>query len=237
VRLPCVNRSDDIFRIEDDGIRTGLSAIASLDEKLRATLLADRQRRGPYRDLADFRRRVQPGPEALALLIRSGALDFTGQPRPALFLEAELQGHVALPGERLFGDDPEPGWSPAEYANDRRLRDEWELLGFVVGPPLMSLFRPPLPNDLLTSRELPDHVGRLVRLAGVVATARHAPMKDGRSVQFVTLEDEWGLIETTLFDGTCPPVAYLTLGPYLVTGVVDEQYGVLTVTAHSFRKL
>jgi hypothetical protein len=28
----------------------------------------------------------------------------------------------------------------------------------------------------------------------------------------------------------------LTLGPYMVTGIVEEQYGVLGVTAHRFQK-
>src|SRR5439155_11962864 len=121
-------------------IRTGLSAVASLNEEMRAALLSDRQRRGPYRDLADLRRRLQPGPEALALLIRSGALDFTGQPRPALFLEADSQRAAPESAERLFADDPNPGWSPQEYALGQRLRDEWDLLGFVAGPRLMALF-------------------------------------------------------------------------------------------------
>jgi DNA-directed DNA polymerase III PolC len=247
LRLPCINRSAEAFTIEEEGIRVGLDSIASLGEELRAALLADRQQRGPYRTLADFWRRLNPGPEALGLLIRCGALDCTGQTRPALFLEAELDNKTkgeetssALP----FADTArfcEPGrnedWSPPDYDADRRLWDEWELLGFVVGPRLLSLFRPGLPGDLITSRELPDHAGRLVRVAGLVATARHTPTTNGRTMQFVTLEDEWGLIEVTLFPGTCPPVAYLTLGPYLVTGVVEEQYGVLTVTARRFEKI
>jgi DNA polymerase III alpha subunit len=242
LRLPCVNRSAENFTIEEDAIRVGLDAIASLSEELRATLLADRQQRGPYRDLADFSRRLNPGPEALSLLIRCGALDFTGQTRPALFLETDLQdkkrGEEASPPLPFaFGSTPLKDWSPADYATERRLWDEWELLGFVVGPRLMSLFRAGLPKDLITSRELPDHTGRLVRVAGIVATARHTPTADGRTMQFVTLEDEWGLIEVTLFPGICPPIAYLTLGPYLATGVVEEQYGVRTVTARRFFKL
>jgi DNA-directed DNA polymerase III PolC len=253
LRLPCINRSALAFTIEDDAIRVGLDAIASLSEELRATLVADRQQRGSYRDLADFRRRLNPGPEAIGLLIRCGALDFTNQIRPALFLEAELQdketgsrkkeqGEGAsslLPFDdaRLGDSGLNEGWSPADYDPTQRLRDEWELLGFVVGPRIMSLFRPGLPGDLITSRALPDHRGRLVRVAGIVATARHTPTADGRTMQFVTLEDEWGLIEVTLFPGTCLPVAYLTLGPYVVTGVVEEQYGVLTVTARRFEKI
>jgi DNA polymerase III alpha subunit len=242
LRLPCINRSAETFAIEEDAIRVGLDAIASLSEELRATLLADRQQRGPYRDLADFRRRLNPGPEALGLLIRCGALDFTGQTRPALFLESDLQEREK--GEETspllpfaFGSTSSDGWSPADYDAKRRLWDEWELLGFVVGPRLMSLFRPGLRMDLITSRDLPGHAGRLVRIVGLVATARHTPTADGRTMQFVSLEDEWGLVDVTLFPGICPPVAYLTLGPYLATGVVEEQYGVLTVTARSFCKL
>ena len=188
VRLPCVNRSAEIFTAEQDGIRTGLEAISSLNQDFRAALLAERARRGPYRDLADFRRRMNPGPEALALLIRCGALDFTGKSQPALFLEADLEKTVpsasfesgalkestssARYSPVLFADDPSIDWSPAAYPASRRLRDEWELLGFIAGPRLMSLFRSALPADLLTSRDLPQYLGRRVRLAGLVATAR-----------------------------------------------------------------
>lgn len=235
VRLPCVNRSAGPFVMENGAIRTGLDAIASLDESLRALVLDERQRHGPYHDLANFRRRVQPGPEALGLLIRCGAFDFTQRPRPALFLEAELQQPAHEPRE-LFPGQLLAEWSPTDYEIERRQRDEWELLGFLTGPPLMSLFRSRLPAGLLTSEELPQYIGRRVKLAGLVATARRTPTADGRQMQFVTLEDEWGLIEVTLFPGACPPVGYLSLGPYLVTGVVEQQYDVLTVTAKRFER-
>jgi DNA-directed DNA polymerase III PolC len=259
VLLPCVNRSDDDFTVEDAAIRTGLSAIGSLPEELRLALFADRTRHGPYRDLADFRQRLHPGPEALALLIRCGAFDFTGQTRPALFLEESFSpevrkgdghrcakhpsgraGNGARPlfgPQRLFDDDPNPAWSPADYTRVQRLHDEWDVLGFVVGPPMMALFRHSVPPDVQTSRDLAGHIGKPIRLAGLVATARLTPMVDGRTMQFITLEDEWGQVDVTLFPGTCPPLPYLTLGPYLVRGVVEEQYDVLTVTAQSLQKV
>ncbi len=232
LRLPCLNHSQEGFTVEGAALRVGLGALATLDEGLRGRLLAERARDGPYRDLADVRRRVGPGPEALAVLIRGGALDFTGRPRPALFLEAELE--TPGPGAGLFPSSAGPaghGWSPPDYPAVRRLREEWAVLGFLVGPPLMALFRPRLPAGLATSRELADRVGRRVRVAGLVATARLATTAEGRSMQFVTLEDEWGLIELTLFPGACPPVAYWTLGPYLATGVVERQDEVITVRA------
>jgi hypothetical protein len=55
-------------------------------------------------------------------------------------------------------------------------------------------------------------------------------------MQFVTLEDEWGLMEVTLFPGSCPQRPYLTFGPYLAAGTAEKQYDVLTVNAHSFQQ-
>jgi DNA polymerase III alpha subunit len=237
VLLPCANRSRGPFTPEAGAVRAGLGAVAGLEADFLERLLAERGRGGPYRHLADFRRRLRAGPEALALLIGCGALDFTGLPRPALFLEADLRDRDERRGGagqgELFAPEP-PDWSPEDYDERRRLRDEWRRLGFVVGPPLMSLFRPQLPRHLVTSRELPGLVGRRVHVAGVTATARHTRTANGRPMQFVTLEDEWGLIEVTLFPGACPPRPYLALGPYLAAGTVEECYGVLTLNARSF---
>jgi DNA polymerase III alpha subunit len=232
VLLPCVNRSARPFTPEGTGaIRTGLDAVATVPEEVKDRLLAERERHGPFRDLADLRRRVDPGPEALATLIRCGALDFTGRNRPGLFLETDLRPHTVK--DRELFNEAVP-WTPTDYDADRRRADEWELLGFVADRPLMELFRPRLPADLVRSVDLPRYKGRRVRTAGVVATGRFAHTERGVEMQFITLEDEWGLMEVTLFPGTCQLVPHLTLGPYLAAGVVDEQFGVFTLTAERF---
>jgi DNA polymerase-3 subunit alpha len=242
--LPCVNQSIGPFSVEGEAIRTGLDAVATLDESLKTAIIADRQQHGPYLSLDDFRQRVSPGPESLALLIRCGALDCTGQSRPQLFAEFEMVSRsskksdmpATLPfGSRRNGVDEER-WSPPDYAIERRLRDEWEILGFAVGAPLMSLFRHRVPADVVSSRDLRKFAGQRVRVAGLVATARTARMEDGRDMQFVTLQDEYGLMEMTLFPGSCPLQPYLRLGPYLVTGMVEEQYDVISVTAEQFEE-
>jgi DNA polymerase III alpha subunit len=128
-------------------------------------------------------------------------------------------------------------WQPADYPVRRQRLEEWDVLGFVAGPPMLALFRPQLPEGTIASRDLSRHVGERVRLTGLVATARTVEMEDGRAMQFITLEDEWGLSEVTLFPGTCPPVARLTLGPYRATGIVEEQYDVITLTADRFELL
>ena len=232
VLLPCVNRSAEAFAPEgDDSIRTGLGAVATLPEEVRGRILAERDRGGPYGGLADFRRRVGLGPETLAALIRGGALDFAGRPRPALFLEADLQDRIKPQGPELLPCRPADDWSPPDYDAARRCADEQELLGFVADVPMLSLFRALLPPDAVRSIDLPRHKGRRVRVAGLVATGRFAYTEKGLEVQFITLEDEWGLMETTIFPGTCRLIRHLALGPYVAEGVVDEQFGVFSLTA------
>lgn len=45
---------------------------------------------------------------------------------------------------------------------------------------------------------LPD--GRRVRVAGIVIARQRPPTKSGQTVIFVTLEDEAGLVEVTVFE-------------------------------------
>jgi DNA polymerase III subunit alpha len=236
--LPCVNRSAGPFRPERGAVRVGLGAIAGLPKEMRERLIKDREQNGPYRDLADFRRRVRPGPETLTALVRCGALDFTNRPRPALLLEADLQDQNRPKGPELLPCRPADDWAAPDYDQRRRLRDEWAALGFIVGPPLMSLFRRPAPlgkgPPLIASNQIAERLGQTVRVEGLVAAARRVHTKDGRLVQFITLEDEQGLTETTLFPDECPAVPYLTMGPYTATGVIEEQYGVYTLTVQSF---
>jgi DNA polymerase III alpha subunit len=157
-----------------------------------------------------------------------------------LFLEADLGAARRPAGGELFAEDPAQGWRPADYPPARRWRDEWELLGFVLGPPLFALFRhadvragPPL----VSSQQLRGHADRRVRVQGLVATARHVFTEDGRPIQFVTLEDEHGLSEVTLFPGTCRQVPYLTIGPYVAAGTVEDRYGAATLTAERFERI
>jgi DNA polymerase III alpha subunit len=106
-----------------------------------------------------------------------------------------------------------------------------ETLGFVIEVPLMALFRPCLPSGLADSRALQEPPGTRLTLAGLVAASRITTTTDGKPMQFLTLADEWGLVEVTLFPDICPILASPALGPYLVTGQIEEHLGARTLRA------
>jgi len=231
VHPPCVNRSQANFSQEVHGIRTGLAAIRSLGAAAVQTLLEERDKGGPFTSLGDVRKRVSLPNQDLALLVRAGAFDFTGRGRELLLREAEVVRYGRLPAWWPGRDEDEPEPFPLDdlpcaYAPVPQWRYEWELLGYVCGPPLLHLLRGSLPADLVDSRGLPTLAGRVVRLAGLVAARKEAG--EGEPARCLTLEDEWGLVEVI----TQPGGDLAQAGPVVVVeGKVEDRHGVPVVVA------
>ena len=150
VEAPCVNHSRVLTRIKDDCIYLGFIHIQGLESKVSELIENEREEGGRFRSLEQFLQRVRPGLEQAVLLIRCGALRFTGRSRKELLWEVHVwyngsaarpeSANVSLP---LFGVSEEeaaysqelslPGLS--EDAPLENAYDELELLGF-------SLFSP-----------------------------------------------------------------------------------------------
>jgi DNA polymerase-3 subunit alpha len=125
-----------------------------------------------------------------------------------------------------------PDYSPSE-----KLQQEMEVLHLTAtGHPMAALRSWLAERGVVPACELPGWAGRRVKVAGRLITAKSASVKKtGQPMKFITLEDETDLCEVTLF-----PEIYarygsrlLSRGPYLVTGVVEDDHGSITVTAES----
>ena len=98
---------------------------------------------------------------------------------------------------------------------------------------MLTSYRPKLTEHVsIDSRQLADHVGQTVRLAGVLEAMRTAPTSRGKRVTFLTLDDEFGLFEAVVFDRS-HRTAVRGYGPHIIAGRVQEQYGTMTVIADS----
>ncbi|MBL8859366.1 MAG: DNA polymerase III subunit alpha [Planctomycetes bacterium] len=158
-----------------------------------------------------------------------GAAELKPGETAALFPEREAQA-LALP--RLADLDPLV-----------RGRIEHEFLGLTVRAHPTTLF--PCPADermtsagavarrTIACGEIARFQGARVTLRGWPAATRHVPTSDGRTMRFLTLEDETGLAECVIFpdvyerDGA----RLAEFGTLCVSGVVQNQMGACTLQA------
>jgi len=232
--LPDVNRSGQEFAIDGDAIRVGLNFVTHLGPAGIAAILDARDHR-PFVGLSDLLARTGLGEAEAHALIRCGAFDALGRNRPALMMELRLALHASVASGRgpncLLPTEISLPTEPADYPPAQKLADERRTLGISVGPHVMSVYRPLVAKHVsIDSRQLPDRVGRSVRIAGVLEAMRTAPTRQGRRVMFLTLDDEFGLFEAVVFERNAR-TAVQGYGPYVVAGRVQEQYDTFTIVA------
>lgn len=243
VKLPCVNRSEEEFSLDDGGVRVGLSFVRNLSAPVRERIYGER----PFRSLADFVRRVRPPRREAENLVLVGAFDGTGVPRTELLwelygtYEERRKEWMREPG--MF-DDTEGAGPPRpalrEFDLEERLRHELSILGMAVSAHPVALLRTNgKKNGFHDSGELRRRGRGEIRLLGVAAASRRVITKRKENMLFLTLEDEHDLVECTLFPKVFRRYAAEArgAGPFVVEGTIEEQYGVRTVNVRHLESL
>jgi len=235
---PDVNTSDIRWTGQGNTMRVGWLSLKHLGRKTRQRIVAGRQTK-PFTGMRDFLKRVRPDePEARAL-IHAGAFDalHNGGSRAELLWELACwinsrQNRAKPPG--LF-DQAAPIARPNFPGDDPRenLRREYAVLGFLCRRHPMTLFARNVSRlGVVKSKDLKRFSGRRVTMAGLLITGKVVHTKHGDPMEFLTFEDETGLVETTFF-----PEAYSRFcamldrsRPFVLQGKVDEDFGAVTLT-------
>ena len=203
---PDVARSAAECRVEDGAVRMGLGYVSGVRADDVKAVVAERERAGPFRSLADLASRCGACRDTLERFAWAGACDslvegpVSVRRRVALW-QLGVTG-AALPLESRRGSGPVQLALPLEPSEAPALREmtPWELLIADYGSTKVTtsshpleLMRPDLPEAVLSSRELAGagH-GRRVEVAGLVV-ARQRPAT-AKGVTFMLLEDEHGTI-------------------------------------------
>jgi DNA polymerase-3 subunit alpha/error-prone DNA polymerase len=245
---PDINMSQIPWTGRADTLRVGLLSVKGLGTDTREQIVAQRQRR-PYDGLGGFLERVRPDEDEARALINCGALDGLNPGNNRAALLWELAGWLKskrpkTPQPSLFDDTRRRAGCPAPAlpAEDKRekLRREFAVLGFLCDCHPMKLFADQLQKyHAVKAVDLPRHIGRQVRLAGWLITGKVVSTKKGDPMEFLTFEDETGIVETTFF-----PQAYRRFchiidrqRPYLLTGKVEEDWGALTLTVEKAERV
>lgn len=205
---PDVNKSAAAFTVEGGAIRTGLTRVRGLSRRTLQALLRAREE-GDFADLADFCRRVPAAEDEVTNLILAGAFDGLHPNRRATlwaFRAARKERAVSARGGHPHGSlTSAPGFPPdgvPDFSPAQKIYLEWRVLGFATGPHPMAPWRPVLARrGYLTARELAavPH-GQRVKVAGLPVAPHRPPTRSGRVVVFLSLEDETGLADVTVFE-------------------------------------
>ncbi|MGE3152871.1 MAG: DNA polymerase III subunit alpha [Nitrospiraceae bacterium] len=228
---PDVNASDWGYTGKAWTIRMGLMQIKALAETTGRRIVEGRMKDGPFRSFQEFLFRVKPDRGEARALIRSGCCDsLAGElTRPALLwrLYAGCSGAGPLP-------------IPEEYAPPRKLAHEIETLGFPVSIHPLDLYRAQVERlGAIPGSAMARFVGRPVTMVGLLITEKFAETKNGLPMEFATFEDQTALYDATLFPQVYRRCCHLLFPnhPYVVCGVVEEQFGVVTLTVKDLEPL
>ena len=99
----------------------------------------------------------------------------------------------------------------------------------------MALYTDPLKKHrIVKAKELPYFVNRHVRAAGILITGKVVHTKHGEPMEFITFEDDTGLIETTFFPEAYRRFCSIIDGsrPFILYGKVEEDFGAVTMTVN-----
>jgi len=213
---PDINLSSYDFTIEEHNgqraIRFGLGAIKNVGDNAVEAILRAREQGGPFKDIADFLRRVRSHRTVtravVESLIKVGAFDSLHPNRNQLLqaLETlwEQAGKSALPAEgqvTLFGGEEEVPSAAAVLLPDvpdvsfrEKLEWERELLGvFLSANPLQAGYKIIAPYITHGLDELTEITpGAFVRVWGMVVHMRPTVDRQNRPLLFAKIQDHTG---------------------------------------------
>lgn len=235
---PDINKSDYHFIGRKKSLRVGLIQIRGLNRRAAECLLQERKERGSYRSFTNFLQRVRLDTADIRLLVKAGCFDALEGParRPALLwqeLAFQAEGKCRE-NYSLFEKDKPDLPSPEPYDRQTVLRQELETLGMLFSCHPLELYRQEIRRlKPVPARELGRWTGRRITMVGWWVTGKTVQDKNGRPMEFVSFEDT-----TAIFDVTFFPDAYARfcrklsrLKPYVLKGRVEEEFGVMTLTA------
>ncbi|HEX5626192.1 MAG TPA: DNA polymerase III subunit alpha [Saprospiraceae bacterium] len=240
IEAPCVNHSRYLTDLEGTTIWIGFIHIQSLEQAIGKRIALERDRHGTYRDLEDFIRRVPMGREQLQLLIRIGALRFTGMSKGELMWEKNAvpeMGRSQAVHPFLFSDGSESFVIPSlEESRYDQAFDEIELLGFPLCNPFDLLAEEA--RGTIPASQLRKCMGRQVNLLGYYVCQKPVRTKQGKLMAFGTwLDRDGNFFDTTHFPPEMERFPFQGRGCYWIRGRVVDDFDFASIEVSEMRKL
>lgn len=239
---PDVNTSVMGWRGKGPYISVGLQSVYGVSGKLIDRICTTREAEGMFSSIADFFFRAKPQEDEARQLIHAGALDSLqkGGNRTQFLWELAryCRKEKTARSMPLFGAVLPEAPSLPPPSRKEMLRREYRALGFLCKEHPILLFAEKLGRRVI-STQLQKNVGRRIRFVGWLLTGKLVSTRTGEAMEFLTFEDECGVVETTFFPKVYDRYAHvLSSGkPYVLYGLVEEDYGAVTLTVEQLEIL
>lgn len=241
VHLPCVNRSEAKVSIKDTDAFLGMIGIQGLENKYHESIPQERHLNGPFINLEDFIKRTGITLEQCIILIRIGALRFTGRSKKELLWEVHnYLGNKppSKPINELFSI-PAKELKLPELLNTslENAYNELELLGFPLTLSMFDLLKTNFRGDVMT-KDLMQNIGKTVRMIGNYVCEKTVHTQNNKLMWFGTfLDAEGNFFDTTHFPNTTPDYPFRGKGCYLIEGKVVQDFDFPSIEVIKFSKL
>lgn len=241
------------------GVRYALAGLKNVGAAAMESLVAERDKNGPFKDMDDFCNRVdtrQINKRALENLIKAGAFDSINPNRAQLHegVEMMLREMSLATQERnsnqvsLFGDQVEEHSIVLPEVNNwdliEKLKCEKEAVGFYLSAHPLDAYTSVLARQkVIPSTEIAERAtgkGGVVRLAGTIQGIRKMKSKRGKAYAFLSLSDAHGGFEVTLFSELLDAVDEILTGGNSVIITAEVKHsddGGLRVTAQGLETI
>jgi DNA polymerase-3 subunit alpha len=241
INLPCVNRSNGGATIFGKDIYVGLGMVNGLEHEMLKELIKERQENGAFIDLRDLVKRAPVSLEQLRILIRIGALRFTGLDKKSLLWDAHfLLGHtkISRPEKKLFDTEVKEFKLPELWYHElENAYDEMELLGFPVTiSPFDLIDRTGLPTT--TASEIHQRINETVEIIGYRVHIRGTHTSNGQYMTFgnlIDLEGQW--INSVQFPNVATRYPFRGPGIYRLRGKVTEEFGHISLETNYVERI
>ncbi len=236
---PDIQHSDIAWKGRDLSVHVGLFAVKGLSEKCRELIVSERQKTA-FQSFQDVLQRVRPDDSEARALINCGALDVfcTAGNRAGLMWELaqwQKKRSAVTPNQSLFNDTE--GYLPPPRLPDtdelERLRREFMVLGFLCDRHPLTLYREELKQlGSVKAVQMNHFIGKRIQFAGWLVTGKRVQTRHGETMEFLTFEDETGIVETTFFPKTYERFCHMVdwNRPYVLAGKVELDWGAVTLT-------
>ncbi|MBI3581491.1 MAG: DNA polymerase III subunit alpha [Nitrospinae bacterium] len=239
---PDVNKSGVKWHGHDRCLRVGLLSVKNLGGETAGRMAAEREH-GLYKDFDDFMARVRPAEDEARALIFCGAFDEVEPLKSRADLLWLLASRRKSDGDGLdTGVGGASGAPPKLPPDDETglLRRQYSTLGFLCDHhPIIFYDSARVDARSVKAADVRRMVGKTASFAGWLITGKVVTTKHGEPMEFLTFEDETGVLETVFFPKTYRKFCSIldSHRPYLLRGKVEEDFGAVTMSVNDVRAL